>query len=63
MTDRFHVQVKVREGGNRYVWRRVRPTNGDPYVFTADEAENYIRTQRKDCHQAWADYRLEPLPE
>jgi ribosomal protein L25 (general stress protein Ctc) len=63
MTNRYHVQVRVRESGNKYAWRRVRPTGGDPYVFTGEEAENYIRNQWKDHHQAWGNYRLEPLPE
>ena len=30
MADRYHVQVRVREGGDTYAWRRVRPTHGDP---------------------------------
>lgn len=45
MTDRYHVEVKVREGGNVWNWRRVHPVGGDPYVFTSEEAQAYIKTQ------------------
>lgn len=31
MTDRYHVQVRVREGGDTYAWRRVHPVGGDPW--------------------------------
>lgn len=44
-SDRYHVEVYVRESGNVYAWRRVHPVGGDPYVFTKAEAENYIRSQ------------------
>jgi hypothetical protein len=57
-TDRFHVQVLVREG-HQHVWRRVRPTNGDPYVFTLDEARQYVKAhsiEHPGC------YRTEALP-
>ena len=45
MTDKFHVEVHVREGGQTYAWRRVHPVGGDPYVFTQADAEDYVRTQ------------------
>ena len=45
MSDRYHVEVYVREGGNVSAWRRVHPVGGDPYVFTKEQAENYIRSQ------------------
>jgi hypothetical protein len=61
MTNRYHVQVKIRDGyNNEYVWRRVRPTGGDPYVFTRDEAQAYVKTYSLD-HPGM--YRLEELPE
>lgn len=64
MTDRYHVQVYVREGGNTYAWRRVRPSGGDPYVFTKRQAEDYIKvmTGALSCWKPEA-YRLEPLDE
>jgi hypothetical protein len=61
MTDRYHVQVRVREGGNTFAWRRVRPTGGDPYVFTEDEARAYIRTQASAYGHDPANWRIEPL--
>jgi len=63
MTDRYHVQVYVREGGNVFAWRRVRPTGGDPYVFTKAEAENYIRSQASAYGHDPKGWRLEALPE
>jgi hypothetical protein len=63
MADRYHVQVRVREGGDTYAWRRVRPTHGDPYVFTREEGEAYIRSADGAHGHDPANYRLEPLPE
>lgn len=62
MTDRYHVQVYVREGGKAYAWRRVHPVGGDPYVFTKREAEDYIRTQAGAYGHDPKGWRLEPLP-
>ena len=62
MTDRYHVQVRVREGGNTYAWRRVHPTGGDPYVFTKEQAEDYIRTQASAYGHDPKNWRLEELP-
>jgi hypothetical protein len=59
MSNRYHVQVLVREGKEQ-VWRRVHPTGGDPYVFTREEAENYVRTYSLD-HPG--RYRTEELPD
>lgn len=58
--DRYHVRVKVREGGDKYAWRRVHPVGGDPYVFTKDEAEQYVRTYGAFDRE---NYCLEKLPE
>lgn len=61
MTDRYHVQVRVRGGGDTYAWRRVHPAGGYPYVFTKQEAEAYIRSAsgNRIDHENW---RLEELP-
>jgi hypothetical protein len=38
----FVMQVKVREG-DKYVWKSVRPTSGEPYKFaTYEEAYNML---------------------
>lgn len=47
MTKRYHVEVKVREG-DRYVWRPTRPTDGEPYIFTWDEASRHIEVYSID---------------
>lgn len=61
MSDRYHVQVRVREGRG-HAWRRVHPVNGDPYVFTRDQAEQYIKTQSKAYGHYPTSWRLEELP-
>lgn len=59
--DRYHVQVKIRDGySNTFVWRRVRPTNGDPYVFTKEQAEQYIDVHGRQSGRPDI-FRLEPL--
>ena len=63
LSKRYHVQVRVREGGNTYAWRRVRPTGGDPYVWDRDGAEQYIRTQAQAYGHDPANWRLEELPD
>jgi len=62
MTDRYHVQLYVGEGVNR-VWRRVHPVGGDPYVFTKDEAKQYIAAQTIGTIYGAENYRLEKLPD
>lgn len=57
----YHVQVRVREG-NEYAWRRVRPVGGDPYVFTRENAEGYIRSQAGAYMHDPDNWRLEELP-
>lgn len=59
MSDRYHVQVRVREGAD-YRWRRVHPTGGDPYVFTKAQADDYVRTQTAGRFDT-ENYRLEKL--
>lgn len=63
MTDRYHVQVRVREGGDTYAWRRVHPNGDDPYVFTRKEAEDYIHAARHVFHGVDGEWRLEELPD
>ena len=62
MANRNHVQVYVRVSGNQYEWRRVRPTRGDPYVFTQEQAEQYIRTQAAAYGDDPKNWRIEELP-
>ena len=57
-SDRYHVQVYVREGGQVYAWRRVRPINDDPYVFTREEALSYCKTHGLTDPEC---YRIERL--
>ncbi|CAA2141407.1 hypothetical protein [Hyphomicrobium sp. ghe19] len=42
-TKRFHVEVRIRENQIE-VWKPVRPSRGEPYVFTEDEAQQYLET-------------------
>lgn len=56
---RYHVQVLVREG-SEWAWRRVHPTGGDPYVFTEDEAQQYLESHIATS-AAPDRYRLEEL--
>ena len=37
----YRVEVLVRQG-SEYVWKPMRPTRGEPYVFTEDEARAQI---------------------
>jgi len=61
VTKRYHVQVLVREGSEK-VWRRVRPTNGDPYVFSEEDALAYMESHI--LTSGFPDrYRLEELPD
>lgn len=40
---RFHVEVRIREN-QIDVWKPVRPSRGEPYVFTEDQAQQYLET-------------------
>jgi hypothetical protein len=60
--NQYHVEVRVREG-NAYTWRRVHPVRGDLYVFTLDEAEQYIRTQASAYGHDPQNWRITELPD
>jgi hypothetical protein len=61
---KYHVEVKVRlpRTGNQFQWQAVRPTGGQPYAFTKDEANNYIRRQTAESFDP-ENYRLVIIPE
>lgn len=61
MTDRYHVQVYCYEAPGVRAWRRVRPSGGDPYVFSESEAYAYLEAHVRQSGRPDL-YRLEPLP-
>ncbi len=66
-TDRYHVQVFVATGGNpAYEWAFVRPTgrHTHPYVFTRQQADDYIRTHTNQSGFPghYRLFRLAPMP-